>query len=88
VAKWNGTEYIRAETMLECCKADALMAADVPLTHRDPAYDTQNCQCDYCVSGRKASAEWEAEMAARKAAAPADDDDDYFAKLTRLPDAA
>jgi hypothetical protein len=83
VAKWNGTEYVPAETMLKRYKAEALMADQVPLTHRDPAYDSQNCQCDYCVAGRKADAEWKAKMAAENAAAPADDDEDYFAKLAR-----
>lgn len=88
VAKWNGGEYIPAEKMLERFKRSALMADHVPLSHRDPAYDTQNCQCDCCVAGRKADAEWKARLAAQEAAAPAEDDEDYFAKLARVGEAA
>jgi hypothetical protein len=88
VAKWNGTEYIPAETMLKRYKAEGLVVGHEPLSHLDPAYDRRNCQCDYCVTGRKAHAEWKAKMAAERAAAPAEDDEDWFVKLAGLADAA
>jgi hypothetical protein len=37
------------------------------------------------VADRKAKAEWKAKIAAQKAAAPAEDEEDFFAKLVGLP---
>jgi hypothetical protein len=84
VAKWLGTEYIPGETILKRYKNDALMGERVPLTHRDPAYDTRNCSCDYCAKQRKYAEQMAAIQAGRNFSAPVDDDEDYFTKLARV----
>jgi hypothetical protein len=83
VAKWNGREYVPAETALKQFKDEALMAQCVPLTHRAPGFDTENCLCDYCTKERKEAAEFAARLAPENATA-SEDNEDYFARLAQL----
>ena len=65
-AKWNPDyKYISAAVALEKLKASALTAEGVPLTHRNPSYDPDNCQCGYCITKKAEEAS----------------DRDYFAAL-------